>query len=308
MWFDPPAGAVDAPPGDAVGVAYAAALFAFPVVLVALDRPRSARQDRCIRLRAGLSCCHDVDPHRAGIVALEEIDSTNAEARRRAEAGEAGPLWITATRQTAGRGRRGRSLGDRRRQPGRDPAHGHRPSAPAEAAQVSFVAALAVADLASACVPPALVRLKWPNDLLIAGTKARRHPRRVRRAAGRRPLARRRRRRQSGQRAGGRRAARHRLRRAHAHPAAGAARRADGAGRAFDRLARRLGRARLSRRSPRPGPSAPMALASPAPPASPARPSKASPRAWIPTARSACACATDGLRRITAGDVFFGAV
>ena len=30
-------------------------------------------------------------------------------ARRRAEAGEAGPLWITARRQTSGRGRRGRS-------------------------------------------------------------------------------------------------------------------------------------------------------------------------------------------------------
>jgi NADH-quinone oxidoreductase subunit N len=36
MWFDPPAGAVDAPPGDARGVAFAAALFSLPVVLVAL--------------------------------------------------------------------------------------------------------------------------------------------------------------------------------------------------------------------------------------------------------------------------------
>jgi hypothetical protein len=43
------------------------------------------------------------------IVAFDVLDSTNAEARRRAEAGEAGPVWITATRQTAGRGRRGRS-------------------------------------------------------------------------------------------------------------------------------------------------------------------------------------------------------
>ena len=38
-----------------------------------------------------------------------ELDSTNEEARRLAEAGEAGPLWIMATRQTAGRGRRGRA-------------------------------------------------------------------------------------------------------------------------------------------------------------------------------------------------------
>ncbi|HXQ12914.1 MAG TPA: NADH-quinone oxidoreductase subunit NuoN [Caulobacteraceae bacterium] len=36
MWFDPPGGAVDAGPADARGVAFAAALFSFPVVLVAL--------------------------------------------------------------------------------------------------------------------------------------------------------------------------------------------------------------------------------------------------------------------------------
>ena len=36
MWFDAPAGAVDAPPADAKGVAYAAALFSFPAVLVAI--------------------------------------------------------------------------------------------------------------------------------------------------------------------------------------------------------------------------------------------------------------------------------
>jgi len=42
---------------------------------------------------------------------------------------------------------------------------------PAEAAQVSFVAALAVADLASAFVPTSLVSLKWPNDTLIDGRK-----------------------------------------------------------------------------------------------------------------------------------------
>jgi NADH-quinone oxidoreductase subunit N len=36
MWFDPPAGAVDKGPVDARGVAYAAALFSCPVVLIAL--------------------------------------------------------------------------------------------------------------------------------------------------------------------------------------------------------------------------------------------------------------------------------
>lgn len=105
------------------------------------------------------------------IEALQEIDSTNAEARRRAEAGALGPLWITAKRQTAGRGRRGRTW-----ETGAGNlaatylAHTTKP--PAEAAQVSFVAALAVADLAAACVPASLVTLKWPNDPLIAGRKA----------------------------------------------------------------------------------------------------------------------------------------
>ena len=104
------------------------------------------------------------------IEALEEVDSTNAEARRRAEAGEIGPLWITATRQTAGRGRRGRSW---------ETGQGNlaatllfvtdRP--PAEAAQISFIAALAVADLADAFVPASKVTLKWPNDPMIGGRK-----------------------------------------------------------------------------------------------------------------------------------------
>lgn len=105
------------------------------------------------------------------IEALDEIDSTNAEARRRAEAGQAGPVWITAARQTAGRGRRGRSW---------ETGEGNlaatllftTPKPPSEAAQVSFVAALAVADLADRFVPASLVSLKWPNDPMIAGKKA----------------------------------------------------------------------------------------------------------------------------------------
>ena len=104
------------------------------------------------------------------ILAFDAIDSTNAEARRRAEAGEVGPLWITAKVQTAGRGRRGRNWETRT---GNMAATllmlTEKP--PAEAAQISFVAALAVADLAGAYVPADLVRLKWPNDPMIAGIK-----------------------------------------------------------------------------------------------------------------------------------------
>ena len=109
-------------------------------------------------------------PEPPRILAFEDIDSTNAEARRLAEAHDLGPLWITARRQHLGRGRRGRSW---------DTSDGNlaatylfaSPKPPAEAAQVSFVAALALADLADAFVPPDLVTLKWPNDPLIAGRK-----------------------------------------------------------------------------------------------------------------------------------------
>lgn len=101
---------------------------------------------------------------------IEETDSTNAEVRRLAEAGETGPLWLVARRQTAGRGRRGREWID---QSGNLSATLlttlHR--SPAEAAQLTFVASLAVADLVDAFVPPSLVTIKWPNDILLAGDK-----------------------------------------------------------------------------------------------------------------------------------------
>lgn len=104
------------------------------------------------------------------IVVLGEIDSTNAEARRRAEAGEAGPVWLVGLRQTAGRGRRGRAW---------ETGAGNLAATlllrtdkpPGEAAQVSFVAALAVADMLSHYVPASLISLKWPNDPMLGGLK-----------------------------------------------------------------------------------------------------------------------------------------
>jgi BirA family biotin operon repressor/biotin-[acetyl-CoA-carboxylase] ligase len=110
-------------------------------------------------------------PEQARILQLDETDSTNSEARRMAETNEVGPLWITARRQNAGRGRRGRSW---------ETGAGNLAATYlfatdkplADAAQISFVAALAVADLADAFVSPALVTLKWPNDPLIGGRKA----------------------------------------------------------------------------------------------------------------------------------------
>ena len=104
------------------------------------------------------------------VIAFDEIDSTNAEARRRAEAGEDGPIWFTAARQTAGRGRRGRVW---------DTGRGNlaatlllttdRP--PSDATQLSFVAALAVCDFARAYLPADTVKVKWPNDVMVGYDK-----------------------------------------------------------------------------------------------------------------------------------------
>jgi BirA family biotin operon repressor/biotin-[acetyl-CoA-carboxylase] ligase len=104
------------------------------------------------------------------VASFVEIDSTNEEARRRAAAGERGPLWITARRQTAGHGRRGREW---------ESPEGNLMAtlliapgvAAPEAARLSFVAALAVHDLAAAHAPRAAVRVKWPNDVLVDGKK-----------------------------------------------------------------------------------------------------------------------------------------
>ena len=104
------------------------------------------------------------------IAMFDEIDSTNEEARRRAALGERGPLWICARRQTAGRGRRGRAW---------DSPAGNLMAtlliAPgvgaADAARLSFVAALSVHDLVSAYARHAVVRVKWPNDVLVEGKK-----------------------------------------------------------------------------------------------------------------------------------------
>lgn len=102
---------------------------------------------------------------------LGEIDSTNAEAARRAGAGERGPLWIRAEEQTLGRGRQGH---------GWTTGGGNfaasllfAPDCTAQqGALYSFVTSLAVADTLAVLAPPAEVLLKWPNDVLVNGRKA----------------------------------------------------------------------------------------------------------------------------------------
>jgi BirA family biotin operon repressor/biotin-[acetyl-CoA-carboxylase] ligase len=75
-----------------------------------------------------------------------------------------------ARKQTAGRGRRGRVW---------ETGAGNLAATllcvtdkpPAEAAQVSFIAALSVAELADSATVQPLARLKWPNDVLIQTRK-----------------------------------------------------------------------------------------------------------------------------------------
>jgi BirA family biotin operon repressor/biotin-[acetyl-CoA-carboxylase] ligase len=95
---------------------------------------------------------------------LPEVDSTNTELMRRARAGRTEPVLLVAERQSSGRGRLGR---------------GWR-SAPGDSLTFSLGLSLQPADwsglslavgvsLAESLHPQ--VRLKWPNDLWLAGRK-----------------------------------------------------------------------------------------------------------------------------------------
>jgi BirA family transcriptional regulator, biotin operon repressor / biotin---[acetyl-CoA-carboxylase] ligase len=106
------------------------------------------------------------------LAAFTTLASTNTHALTLARAGEKGPLWVAAARQTEGRGRRGNQwispegnlhatllLTD--------------PAPPERAAQASFVSALAVHDAIVDCAPTLrnVLKLKWPNDVLCGGSK-----------------------------------------------------------------------------------------------------------------------------------------
>jgi BirA family transcriptional regulator, biotin operon repressor / biotin---[acetyl-CoA-carboxylase] ligase len=103
------------------------------------------------------------------VVRYGATDSTNEEARRRALAGDAGRLWIVADEQTAGRGRRGRAWISPKGN-----LHASAlmidPCPPAVAAQLGFVAGVALARAAKD-LGATDVGLKWPNDLMSGGAK-----------------------------------------------------------------------------------------------------------------------------------------
>ena len=117
---------------------------------------------------------HSPVAHVHPLVMLDEVDSTNAEAQRRAAAGERGPLWICANQQSQGRGRSGRSWGS---PPGSLAATLlFRPGCSAvHLPELGLVAAVAVVDALSTIAADHRValdlRLKWPNDVLLGGAK-----------------------------------------------------------------------------------------------------------------------------------------
>lgn len=101
----------------------------------------------------------------------EEIDSTNTEAARLVSSGSiAKPTMVFAHKQTAGRGTRGRDWQSQRGN-----------------VQVSYVfevttdvrhlpkmvypIALCVRDVLASYLPEAKVQIKWPNDILVDGSK-----------------------------------------------------------------------------------------------------------------------------------------
>ena len=104
--------------------------------------------------------------------AIGETESTNSECLIRARAGDPGNLWVTAERQTAGRGRRGRAWTS---EPGNlyasllliDPA-------PAERlGSLPLAVAVAVHGAVRSVLPPTAepAEVKWPNDILIGRKK-----------------------------------------------------------------------------------------------------------------------------------------
>lgn len=103
------------------------------------------------------------------ILHLKEVGSTNDWLRENA-AGLPDGQWLHADRQTAGRGRHQRQW--------ESPAGNLAASClirlqagEERAAELGFVAALALHDCVAQFVDPARLRLKWPNDLLLEGGK-----------------------------------------------------------------------------------------------------------------------------------------
>ena len=104
------------------------------------------------------------------LIALDEIDSTNAEALRRVRDGAGAGTVIHAQTQTQGRGRKGSAWIS---------PQGNlyasvivEPPADRPPGQLAFVTAVAAAEAVCEMAPASgSLQLKWPNDLLLDGRK-----------------------------------------------------------------------------------------------------------------------------------------
>lgn len=106
------------------------------------------------------------------LTVFDAIGSTNSAAMEAARAGDPGRHWFVTTKQTAGRGRRGRAW---------VAPDGNLAASvlvttklqPAKAATVGFVAGLALIEALDGffSVGSGRVALKWPNDVLLDGAK-----------------------------------------------------------------------------------------------------------------------------------------
>ena len=110
-------------------------------------------------------------PHGYRLLHLDEVDSTNAEALRRAAGGERGPLWVWADSQLRGRGRQGRPWESRTGNLYASLLLALPVSASASAG-LSLAAPVAVRATLKALLPSNVpVDLKWPNDVLLPDGK-----------------------------------------------------------------------------------------------------------------------------------------
>ncbi|MGQ0531185.1 MAG: biotin--[acetyl-CoA-carboxylase] ligase [Caulobacteraceae bacterium] len=106
----------------------------------------------------------------APVEVFDEIDSAILEARRRAERGEVSAAWLVAKRQTAGRGRRGRTWSS---------LDGNLMATllfttslpPQQIALLGFATGVAIAEAIDEVIGAGAAMLKWPNDVFINGAK-----------------------------------------------------------------------------------------------------------------------------------------
>ena len=108
------------------------------------------------------------------IYRMDEVDSTNEEAKRYLSQGVENGALIVAERQTAGKGRRGRSWDGRPGESLQMSAVLRLSLTPEQASGLTLVTGLAVCQAVEslpACPKEAGPRIKWPNDVILGSRK-----------------------------------------------------------------------------------------------------------------------------------------